>query len=292
MAEQSPQEPYAGAEGRIVRSWRLTRAAWSVVRGDRTLGVLALLSAVAGLAGLAVILAATGAFSGAHVSNGRVVVVGVVLAYPLTFISVFLNTAIAAAAAAALDGRTLSFAEAMAVPMRRIGTVALWALIAAGVGMLLEQIASRLPLGASIATRLVSLAWSIASLFAVPVLALEDCSAPQCLKRSAHLVKDRWGEGISGSLIIAAWMIVATVPLAIVFAIALASSANGPATRDIVLAAAALAFLALIAIQTVVRQTFLVALYRYATTGASGRPFDERDLQAPFNRKRKRRFFR
>ena len=77
-----------------------------------------------------------------------------IFAYPLTFLSVFLNTAIAAAAAAALEGRRLSLGQALAVPVRRIGAVAVWALIAAVVGFVLEQLASRLPLGGSIAARL------------------------------------------------------------------------------------------------------------------------------------------
>jgi hypothetical protein len=33
---------------------------------------------------------------------------------------------------------------------------------------------------------------------------------PQCLRRSAHLVKERWGEGISGNVIVTAWMILVT----------------------------------------------------------------------------------
>jgi hypothetical protein len=167
----------------------------AVVSSDRALLTLAALSGVLGVGGVAVIFGLAGLFgAGGGVSRGHVAVSALVVAYPLMFVSVFLNTAIAAA----LDGRRLSVGEALAVPARQVGTVALWALIAASVGVLLEQIASRLPLGGSIVVRLVGVGWSLASLFAIPVLALEECSAPQCLKRSAHVVKERWGEGISG----------------------------------------------------------------------------------------------
>jgi hypothetical protein len=37
-------------EGRIARSWRLTRSAWQVVRTDRALLTLAVLSGVLGVA--------------------------------------------------------------------------------------------------------------------------------------------------------------------------------------------------------------------------------------------------
>jgi hypothetical protein len=274
------------SEGRIGRSWRLTRSAWRVVRSDRALLILAVLSGALGVGGVAVIFGLGGLFGAGGFSRGHVAVAGLVVAYPLMFVSVFLNTAIAAAAAAALDGRRLSLGEALTVPARRVGTVALWALIAAGVGMLLEQIASRLPLGGSIAVRLVGVGWSLASLFAIPILALEECSAPQCLKRSAHVVKERWGEGISGNVMISAWTVLVTIPLIVVFAVALAASHRVPAARDAVIFAGALVLVAIIAITAVVRQTFAVALYRYATTGSAEGPFEQRDLQAPFSPKR------
>lgn len=274
------------SEGRITRSWRLTRSAWRVVRSDRALLTLAALSGVLGVGGIAVIFGLAGIFGASGFSRGHVAMSALIVAYPLMFVSVFLNTAIAAAAAAALNGRRLSVTEALAVPARRVGTVALWALIAAAVGTLLEQIASRLPFGGSIVVRLVGVGWSLASLFAIPVLALEECSAPQCLKRSAHLVKERWGEGISGNVMISAWTVLVTIPFAVVLAVALVASYNVPAARDAVIFAGVLVLVAIIAITTVVRQTFAVALYRYATTGSAEGPFEQRDLQAPFNPKR------
>ena len=273
-------------EGRIARSWRLTRAAWSVVRSDRSLLTLAAVAGITGAAGIAVIFAVGGSFGHGHFSEERMAIVALIAAYPLMFVSVFFNTAIAAAAAAALDGRHLSLGEALAVPMRRIGVVAMWSLIAAVVGVVLEQLASRLPLGGSIAARLVGVAWSLASLFAIPIIALEDCSAPEALKRSAQLIKKRWGEGIGGNVIISAWMILVMLPLIVVLGFVLAATGGDAGVRDAVIVVGILAFVGIVALQLVVRQTFAVALYRYATTSATQGPFGERDLQSPFSRKR------
>ncbi len=284
QAQSGAVEPLR--EGRIARSWRLTRAAWTVVRGDRSLLALALASAVCGIAGLAAILLLAGAFHHGHLRGGSLVVFALIFAYPLTFVSSFLNTAIAAAAAAALDGRHLSVGEALAVPARRIGQVALWALIAAVVGVVLEQLSSRLPLGGSIAARLVGVGWSLASLFAIPILALEDCSAPEALRRSARTFKQRWGEGIGGSVIIGAWSAIAVLGVIVVFGVAIVATHDVPAVRDVVIGAGALALVAIFALQAVVRQTFCVALYRYATNGSTQGPFAEGDLGAPFSRRR------
>jgi hypothetical protein len=275
-------------EGRIARSWRLTRAAWEVVRNDRSLLVLAAISAIAGGIGLALIFILGGSFQNGRLKGDELALYALIFAYPLTFISVFFNTAIAAAASAALEGRHLSVGQALAVPMRKLPTVALWSLIAAVVGFLLEQAASRLPLGGSIAARLVGLGWALASLFAIPIIALEDCSAPEALKRSSHVVKKRWGEGIGGSLIIGAWTAIAVLLAIVVFVVAAVATNDVPAVRDAVIVLGVLVLAAIVALQLVVRQTFAVALYRYATDGSALGPFAEGDLQAPFARTRGR----
>jgi hypothetical protein len=282
--------PYASGEGRIARSWRLTRAAWRLVGYDDTLKGLAVLGALAGLAGLALLLLLGGVFSGGRVSRGHLLLVAALLAYPLTFTSVFINTAIAAAAAAALEGRPLSTRQALAVAYGRVGRIAGWALLAAVVGVLIEQIASRLPMGGSLVARIAGSGWSLASLFAIPILALEDCSPTECLKRSAGLVRERWGEGIAGGIIITAWTTIAILILGILAAVAIpaAGSTEGMIFVGFLIG---LALVAIIAAQSVVRQTFVVALYRYATTGTAEGPFTEEDLRAPFTPKRGRSLF-
>jgi Family of unknown function (DUF6159) len=285
--ERLPGTPYASGEGRIARSWRLTRAAWRVVGYDDTLKGLAVLGALAGLAGFALLLVLGGVFSGARVSRGHILLVAALLAYPLTFISVFVNTAIAAAAASALQGQRLSTRQALAVAYGRVGRIAVWALIAALVGLLIEQVASRLPAGGSIVARIAGYGWSLASLFAIPILALEDCSPVDCLKRSAGLVRERWGEGIAGGIIITAWTTIAILLLGVAAAVAIpAAGSTGAMIFFAVLAG--LALVAILAAQSVVRQTFVVALYRYATTGTAEGPFTEQDLSAPFTPKRGR----
>jgi Family of unknown function (DUF6159) len=276
------------SEGRIARSWRLSRAAWEVVRGDRSLLALAAISAVTGGAGLALIFILSGSFREGHLKGDELALFALIFAYPLTFVSTFFNTAIAAAAAAAIDGRHLSVGEALAVPMRKLGTVAVWSLIAAVVGLVLEQLTSRLPLGGSIVARIVGVGWSLASLFAIPILALEDCSAPEALKRSAGVVKKRWGESIGGNVIIGAWTVIAILGVVVVFGIAAVAANDVPAVRDGVIVVGVLALAAIVAVQLVVRQTFAVALYRYAAGGHAPAPFAEGDLQSPFGRKRGR----
>jgi hypothetical protein len=287
MSGMTVETPEAPSEGRISRSWRLTKSAWTVVRHDRALLILAMVSGLFGAASVAVIFGLTGFYGHRHFNEGHLALIALILSYPLTFVSVFFNTAIAAAASAALEGNRLSLGEALAVPARRVGQVALWALIAAVVGVVLEQLANRLPLGGSIVARLVGLGWSLASLFAIPILAVDGCSAPQCLSRSAQLVKERWGEGISGNVIVTAWTVIVIFPLALILGLSLAATGGDPGARDTVIAVAVIVFVSILAISAVVRQTFAVALYRYAKTDTAQGPFQEGDLRSPFGSKRR-----
>jgi Family of unknown function (DUF6159) len=270
-------------EGRIARSWRLSRIAWQIVRSDRAILILAAISTILAVAGLALIYDLTGVFSGhRHRSGGHLAIVTLIFAFPLTFLSAFFNTAIAAAAAGVLDGKRLSLKEALAVPTRRIGQVAIWSFLASVVGVLIGQIAQRLPLVGNLAVRLVGLSWSLASLFVIPILATEGCSAPECLRRSASLVKRRWGEGVSGNVIITAWTILVIIPAAVVLGVAVGASRGQPGVRVGLLAVMAIVFVLIMAVSGVIRQTFDVVLYRYAVTGAAAGGFSESDLNAPF----------
>ena len=79
---------------------------------------------------------------------------------------------------------------------------------------------------------------------------------------------------------ISAWTVLVTIPSAVVFAVALGDTWRDPAARDMVIFAGVLALVAIIAVTAVVRQTFAVALYRYATTWSAERPFEQRDQQS------------
>ena len=83
--------------------------------------VIAALGALA--SGLAAVLmfALGGYFDDPAGSRGRLFVVLLIAAWPLTFVGVFFNVALAAAADAALDGRHLTLRQALGVSMASSG---------------------------------------------------------------------------------------------------------------------------------------------------------------------------
>jgi hypothetical protein len=68
--------------------------------------------------------------------------------------------------------------------VRRIGRVAFWALITAGVGRLIAAVSRWLPFAPALTQLVLGAAWSLLTLFAIPVIAFEDRTALDGARRS------------------------------------------------------------------------------------------------------------
>jgi hypothetical protein len=269
------------SEGRMERGWRLTRMAWGVLIRDRTALVLAFAQGLSN----AVIVVALFVLSGwaQHPGQGSRILLAALIAYwPSTLVSTFIGVALCAAAAAAMDGGHLTLRQALGVPARRPGQILLWSLLSAGVGLLIEQLASRIPFGGRLLTWLAGVAWSLGTLLVLPILALDGCTAADCVRRSSKLIKQRWGEGLTGNLAIGAWSVIVAVPLVTVVAAIDASTRSRVAVWSAYLTVIVL----ISSVSWAATRVFSVALYRYATDGNVAGPFSESDLHQPFRKRR------
>ncbi len=287
---QAGQVEYQGpsGEGRMARGWRLTMAAWRLMRRDPTMIALALLGTGFGALGAGLLLYFGGYFSHGVHSRGHFALLALVGLYPLTFVSVFFNVALAAAAQASFDGGRIGLGEALGASWRRLGHIALWSLLAAGVGAVLSEIAARIPGGGRIVAWLFGAAWALATIFVVPMLALEDAGPIEALKGSARLVKDKWGEGLTGLVGIGAWTAVVAIPAAILVGAGVVVNIRHPASGVAMIVAGVIALILVSAMASATRQVFSVALYRYAI-GTPVDGFARADLERPFELKKKRR---
>jgi hypothetical protein len=275
----------APTEGRIARGWRLTKVAWALIRRDPTMVSIALMGAGCGLAGAAAILYLSGSFNLSSDSEGNVALAAIIGLYPMTFLSVFFNVALAGAAVASFDGRPIGVREALGISWKRVGRIAQWSLLAAGVGLILEQIASRIPGAGRLASWLLGAAWSLATIFAVPLLALEGAGPLETAKGSVRLIKGRWGEGITGLAGIGIWTVFAMVPVMILLAVGVGMTMQGAAAGAALIAIAVGAMLLVAALSLATQQVFSVALYRYASGAPNTGGFAVSDLEEPFRRR-------
>jgi hypothetical protein len=116
------------------------------------------------------------------------------------FSATFLNVAFYHEILQALQGGTVSISRGLRFACSRIGSIIMWTLLAASVGLLLKALEQRLEWAGRLVARLLGLAWSVAAVFAIPVLVIEEASLNPflVLRRSAESLRRTWGESLIG----------------------------------------------------------------------------------------------
>jgi hypothetical protein len=282
----TPLEPFTVRQARSGRTMRLLRASLTILREDPKLIVFPTVSFILTLAivGLFFGIALSGGGGEQHVRHTSFIV-GLIVAYPLTFVSLFCSVALACVLGARLEGTDASTSDGWKAARARTGAIAGWTLLVCTVGAVLRVVEQYLPLGGKIVAGLLDLAWSLATLFAVPVLAYEGVGPRETFNRSAAIFRARWGTQIKGSVGIGLGSLLLCLPaLALLI---LAVSAGGPIGL-VLLGLAVVAFFAGIAVQATLGQIFRVFVYRSAVGLPTAGPFEAADLQTPFSRRRRR----
>jgi hypothetical protein len=286
-AVSGPLERFPAQTPAPGRTMRLLRASLSILREDPRLVVFPTVNVVASIAlvGVFVAIAFAGGGSPGH-SRGRTFVVGLIVAYPLTFITLFCSVALAAVLGARLDGREASRRDGWRAARGRLGVIASWTLLSCTVGAVLRTIERYVPLGGRIAAAILDVSWSLATLFVVPVLAYEGLGPRATFSRSASIFKARWGTQIAGSVGIGLGALVLYLP---VLALVILAAAAGATAAVVLLVLAGAALLSALAVQATLGQIFSVFVYRSAIGLRTTGPFEPADLQMPLSRRRRRR---
>jgi len=178
------------------------------------------------------------------------------------FVIVFFNVALVGVANSRLMGGTWTFRDGLELAWERKGTILQWALVAATVGVLLRTLEERLGLIGRIIMRFVGIAWALACYFVVPVLAFEDLTPIEAVKRSSKLFRDTWGEKVIGGFSLSIVSFVLMLPgIGLVIVATILGGATGLLFG---LAIMFLYFLLLSVFMSAVGGIFNAALYRYA----------------------------
>ena len=125
---------------------------------------------------------------------GYVFVVALYIA--AAFIVTYFQAALTAGANERLDGRPASVGAAMRSANAKLHRLLPWAIVSATVSMVIRAIEERFGIVGQIIGSLIGAAWGIVTFLTIPILMLEDIGPIDALKRSAHLLKQTWGENL------------------------------------------------------------------------------------------------
>jgi len=280
---------------RFKRGWKLSKQSWAVVKSDKSLVAFPIISVFAAIITMIIFFGGGAAMAAATGSPWGALPLVIIGAYLLTVVGVFTSVVLASCATEALEGRDTTVGQGISAARGRMKLIFAWAAVALFVGVLISIIQGLLEevvggLASAIIGGIAGVVWAVATFFVIPVIALDGLGPKEAIKTSAHVVKERWGEGVVGSSAIGLiTLFVAILPaFAIMFLgfVLLGSSAVG---GGLLITIGVLVFVIALLFQTTIMAVFRVALYRYATEDQVLAGFDREALESAFVPKRKRR---
>ena len=141
---------------------------------------------------------------------------GLVLAFGSSFIVIFFNAALVAAALERLRGGDPNIASGLKAASGHIPQILGWALITTVVTLILQALRDRGGIAGQVASMLGGIAWSLATFFVIPLLVAEGIGPIEAIRRSSSLLRDTWGRQIAASfgfgIVTIGAIIVAAIP--------------------------------------------------------------------------------
>jgi uncharacterized protein DUF6159 len=198
------------------------------------------------------------------------------------FVATFFNVAFYNEILAALGGQPVSIVRGLKFAATRLGSILMWTLFAGLVGLIIKTIEERMALIGRIIGRLIGIAWSVAAVFAIPVMVREEGNANPLavLRKSATALKRTWGEALIGyaGLTFANTLIMIGSLVWLVGAGAASIALHNFFIIGFAAVSWVLAMFAWGYLMSVASQVYKGALYLYAAEGVIPAPYDQQML--------------
>jgi len=260
---------------------QLARASWEVLKADKELVALPLLSLLSTLVVAASFLIPLVWMGDAADDNPGwgALALGVLAYLVLAYITIFFNAALVHAANQRLEGGDPTVGSALRGAASRAGRLLPWALLSATVSALLRGLEERAGTLGKVISGIAGIAWSLVTFLVIPVLVMEDLRVSDALRRSAALFKGTWGENIAARVGFGLIGFLAVLPG--IGAIAGAVAVGDP-VNPLLLTLGVLWILAAALLLSALSGIFHTALYRFAAGLPSSGAFASDDLRAAF----------
>src|SRR5579885_442053 len=263
--------------GTFSRSLALTKQSWSVLKANPQLALFPIISSVVSI--FVIISFAIPVIAMVMTGHSNSIVTGPQgheqmqpIYYVLTFcyylvsyfVVIFFNAGLISCASEIFAGRPATFKDGIRNSFNHFGSIFVYALIAATVGMALRLLSERMGFVGKIVIALLGAAWSLITYFVAPILVLENKNPIAAIRESGAMLRRTWGENVvvNGSLHLAMGLLALVAMIPLVLGIVMLASAS--IALGIALIIGAVLFLTVIAlISSTLTGVFQTALYLY-----------------------------
>jgi hypothetical protein len=199
------------------------------------------------------------------------------------FVGTFFNVAFFHELMRAFAGDSISLRRGWQFARSRLGSILGWSLLAATVGLIIRAVEERLGWLGRIVLGMVGTAWSVAAVFAIPVIVRRPENNPlRVLRDSAVMLKRTWGETLVGfvGLHLAGMVIFGTVLLGVLASAFVALLLHLGWLPLVVLGVGAVGLIAIAVLLSVATDVYRGALYVYASEGVVPTAYTEELMSA------------
>lgn len=206
-----------------------------------------------------------------------------------TFLATFFNVAFYSQILNALRGRPVSVADGLRVAAARVKAILAWSLLTGVVGIIIRAIEERVGIVGRWIAAFIGLAWSVTSIFVVPIIVMEGSGANpvQFLKTSAAMLKKTWGESLLGYLGIRIGGLLVLLGSLVLFAVIIFLGVvfENYLVLGLVTALWFFGLIAFMYLLNVAGDVYQGALYVYASEGTVPAPFDQDQMNMAWKTK-------
>ncbi len=282
------------------RSWELTKVSFDVINKDRELIWFALLSFIFSTIFAVVMIVPTvlttlmnEGFKQESLQLVEYVVIFITY-FGLAFIATFFNVCVVYTTKIRFEGGNATFGESFKFALSRLGLIVKWSLLAATVGLLMrliENFARRLgrpgQIIVGILVALIGMAWTVVTIFVVPVLVYEGLGPVDAVKKSIQVIKKTWGESLIKAIGLGLIQFMVMLAIIIVAGLATYGLTMMFETRGLLIGIGlGLLILLLVGLVFSVASTiFNTALYVYANDGKVASGFSEEMIKGSFRQR-------
>ncbi|MFN8050996.1 MAG: DUF6159 family protein [Acidimicrobiales bacterium] len=283
--------------GRFQRSISLFKSSWAVVRTDRELLLLPVVSALVSLVVMAsfavpawlslkdtTTIDAYGNTTSSMAPTALTYVLGALFYFCSAFVVIFFNAALISGANERFEGGDPTIGSALAGAWSRVGLILQWSAVSATVSLIIRQIQERGGLLGKIVGGLIGFAWAVVTFLVLPTLVIEGVGVREAFRRSTDSIRTTWGENLIGQGGIGLLGLVAVLPCLFVGAIGVVLMGTSVVLGLALIAIAVIGILAASVLLSATGVVYQTALYRYAThRPISG--FEQEALAGAFRQK-------
>jgi hypothetical protein len=176
----------------------------------------------------------------------------------------------------ALRGEAVSLRSGLSFAIGKLGPILLWSLFAGLVGLAIKALEQRFGWVGRLVMRLIGTVWSVASVFAIPVIVRgEEANPVAVLRRSASTLKKTWGQSLIGyvGLTFASTAAILVSLVLLAAGVILSLVLNHPGFIAFLALSWIVAVFALSYVVSIANHIYRCSLYLYASDGTVPAPF-------------------